>query len=148
MCVCVCKINTISGNAFLLECIVTRMNQVSVWIMVGICQQISILLVSEPARKVEHCFLFCHSSEFYLKQWNFWILTQVSKALLAEYIAAQKRGKPFKALGLEHMNKPCPVIPSQLTSSTLQCSQFQVDLISQIQWFMFKQYQKHHWIVF
>ncbi|CAN6572956.1 unnamed protein product [Malus baccata var. baccata] len=33
---------------------------------------------------------------------------------------AQKRGKPFKALELEHMNKPRPVIPSQLTSSTLQ----------------------------
>ncbi|XP_068345782.1 acyl-coenzyme A oxidase 3, peroxisomal-like [Pyrus communis] len=55
------------------------------------------------------------------------LMQQVSKALLAEYIAAQKRGKPFKALGLEHMNKPCPVIPSQLTSSTLQCSQFQMD---------------------
>lgn len=55
------------------------------------------------------------------------LMQQVSKALLAEYIAAQKRGKPFKALGLEHMNKPCPVIPSQLTSSTLQCRQFQMD---------------------
>ncbi|KAM1189507.1 hypothetical protein ACFX13_026002 [Malus domestica] len=55
------------------------------------------------------------------------LMQQVSKALLAEYIATQKRGKPFKALGLEHMNKPCPVIPSQLTSSTLQCSQFQMD---------------------
>ncbi|KAH0983187.1 hypothetical protein GBA52_010364 [Prunus armeniaca] len=55
------------------------------------------------------------------------LMQQVSKALLAEYIAAQKRSKPFKALGLEHMNKPCPVIPSQLTSSTLQSSQFQMD---------------------
>ncbi|KAL6286388.1 hypothetical protein ACE6H2_010778 [Prunus campanulata] len=53
------------------------------------------------------------------------LMQQVSKALLGEYIAAQKRSKPFKALGLEHMNKPCPVIPSQLTSSTLQSSQFQ-----------------------
>ncbi|BFG25096.1 hypothetical protein CerSpe_113690 [Prunus speciosa] len=55
------------------------------------------------------------------------LMQQVSKALLGEYIAAQKRSKPFKALGLEHMNKPCPVIPSQLTSSTLQSSQFQMD---------------------
>ncbi|ONI16878.1 hypothetical protein PRUPE_3G127000 [Prunus persica] len=55
------------------------------------------------------------------------LMQQVSKALLAEYIAAHKRSKPFKALGLEHMNKPCPVIPSQLTSSTLQSSQFQMD---------------------
>ncbi|PQP97882.1 acyl-coenzyme A oxidase 3 peroxisomal [Prunus yedoensis var. nudiflora] len=55
------------------------------------------------------------------------LMQQVSKALLGEYIAAQNRSKPFKALGLEHMNKPCPVIPSQLTSSTLQSSQFQMD---------------------
>jgi acyl-CoA oxidase len=54
------------------------------------------------------------------------MLTQVSKALLAEYIAAKKRNKPFKGMGLEHMNNPCPVIPSQLTSSTLRCSKFQV----------------------
>ena len=41
-------------------------------------------------------------------------------------MAAQKRNKPFKGLGLEHMNEACPVIPSQLTSSTLQSCQFQV----------------------
>lgn len=51
---------------------------------------------------------------------------QVSKALLAEYIAAQKTKKPFKGLGLEHMNEACPVIPSHLTSSILHSSQFQV----------------------
>lgn len=51
---------------------------------------------------------------------------QVSKALLAEYIAAKKRNIPFKELGLEHMNKTCPVIPSKLTSSTLRSIQFQV----------------------
>ncbi|KAK9906083.1 hypothetical protein M0R45_000028 [Rubus argutus] len=55
------------------------------------------------------------------------LMQQVSKALLAEFIGAQKRSKPFKALGLEHMNTPCPVIPSQLTSSTLQSIQFQMD---------------------
>uniref|UniRef100_A0A2N9I7S6 Acyl-coenzyme A oxidase n=1 Tax=Fagus sylvatica TaxID=28930 RepID=A0A2N9I7S6_FAGSY len=55
------------------------------------------------------------------------LMQQVSKALLAEYIAAKKRNKPFKGLGLEHMNNPCPVIPSQLTSSTLRCSKFQTD---------------------
>ncbi|CAN6700537.1 unnamed protein product [Malus baccata var. baccata] len=37
------------------------------------------------------------------------LLQQVSKALLLEYIAAQKGGKPFKALELEHMNKPRPM---------------------------------------
>lgn len=55
-----------------------------------------------------------------------YISTQVSKALLAEYIANQKKNKPFKGLGLEHMNKPQPVIPSLLTSSTIRSSQFQV----------------------
>ncbi|PRQ18469.1 putative acyl-CoA oxidase [Rosa chinensis] len=51
----------------------------------------------------------------------------VSKALLAEFITAKKRSKPFKALGSEHMNKPCPVIPSNLTSSALQSLEFQMD---------------------
>ncbi|GJW90309.1 acyl-coenzyme A oxidase 3, peroxisomal-like protein, partial [Tanacetum coccineum] len=31
-------------------------------------------------------------------------------------------------LGLEHLNKPAPVIPSQLTSSTLRTTQFQTDI--------------------
>ncbi|XP_022726557.1 acyl-coenzyme A oxidase 3, peroxisomal-like [Durio zibethinus] len=57
------------------------------------------------------------------------LMQQVSKALLAEYVAAQKRNKVFKGLGLEHMNKPCPLIPSQLTSTTLRCSQFQMDAL-------------------
>ncbi|KAF3443209.1 hypothetical protein FNV43_RR12890 [Rhamnella rubrinervis] len=55
------------------------------------------------------------------------LMQQVSKALLGEYMAAQKRNKPFKGFGLEHMNEACPVIPSQLTSSTLQNCQFQMD---------------------
>ncbi|CAN1230130.1 Acyl-coenzyme A oxidase 3, peroxisomal [Linum perenne] len=54
------------------------------------------------------------------------LMQQVSKALLAEYIAATKRNKPFKGLGLEYMNDPWPVIPSQLTSNTLRSSQFQI----------------------
>ncbi|OMP10220.1 hypothetical protein COLO4_04707 [Corchorus olitorius] len=57
------------------------------------------------------------------------LMQQVSKALLAEYLAAQKKNKAFKGLGLEHMNKPCPVIPSQLTIATLRCSQFQMDAL-------------------
>ncbi|MFQ6620815.1 hypothetical protein Gotur_001604 [Gossypium turneri] len=60
---------------------------------------------------------------------NFLLMQLVSKALFAEYMAAQKRNKVFKGLGLEHMNKPCPVIPSQLTSTTLRCSQFQMDVL-------------------
>ncbi|XP_072982030.1 acyl-coenzyme A oxidase 3, peroxisomal-like [Typha latifolia] len=56
------------------------------------------------------------------------LMQQVSKALLAEYMAVQKRKKPFKGLGLEHMNTPCPVIPENLTSSTLRSSTFQTDI--------------------
>lgn len=56
------------------------------------------------------------------------LMQQVSKALLAEYVAAKKRNKPFKELGLEHMNSSCPVIPAQLTSSNLRSTQFQNDI--------------------
>ncbi|KAL2483403.1 Acyl-coenzyme A oxidase 3 [Forsythia ovata] len=56
------------------------------------------------------------------------LMQQVSKALLAEYVAAKKRNKPFKELGLEHMNRSCPVIPAQLASSTLRSTQFQNDI--------------------
>ncbi|WCJ30873.1 Acyl-coenzyme A oxidase 3 peroxisomal [Euphorbia peplus] len=55
------------------------------------------------------------------------LMQQVSKALFGEYLAAKKKNKPFKGLGLEHMNRPCPVIPAQLTSSMLRSSQFQMD---------------------
>ncbi|XP_031273941.1 acyl-coenzyme A oxidase 3, peroxisomal-like isoform X1 [Pistacia vera] len=55
------------------------------------------------------------------------LMQQVSKALLAEYVAAKKRNNTFKGLGLEHMNKPCPIISSQLTSSLLRSRQFQMD---------------------
>ncbi|MBA0592698.1 hypothetical protein Gorai_009673, partial [Gossypium raimondii] len=61
--------------------------------------------------------------------WSNMQILQVSKALFAEYMAAQKPNKAFKGLGLEHMNKPCPVIPSQLTTTTLRCSQFQMDVL-------------------
>ncbi|KAJ9170880.1 hypothetical protein P3X46_018944 [Hevea brasiliensis] len=54
------------------------------------------------------------------------LMQQVSKALLAEYVATQKKKKPFKGLGLEHMNEPCPIIPSQLTSTVLRSTQFQI----------------------
>lgn len=56
------------------------------------------------------------------------LMQQISKALFAEYVACQKKNKPFSGLGLEHMNKPLPVIPSQLTSSTVRSSEFQIDL--------------------
>ncbi|KAK1412129.1 hypothetical protein QVD17_33127 [Tagetes erecta] len=56
------------------------------------------------------------------------LMQQISKALLAEFLAAKKRNKPIKGLGLEHLNKPAPVIPTQLTSSTLRTSQFQTDI--------------------
>ncbi|KAK4799251.1 hypothetical protein SAY86_024616 [Trapa natans] len=55
------------------------------------------------------------------------LMQQISKALFAEYVNAKKRNKPFKGLGLEHMNGPSPVIPSQLSSHTLRNKQFQMD---------------------
>ncbi|KAL4273814.1 hypothetical protein GQ457_13G006260 [Hibiscus cannabinus] len=57
------------------------------------------------------------------------LMQQVSKALFAEYIAVRRRNKGFKALGLGHMNKNRPVIPSQLTSTALRCSEFQMDAL-------------------
>ncbi|XP_054816579.1 acyl-coenzyme A oxidase 3, peroxisomal-like [Prosopis cineraria] len=59
---------------------------------------------------------------------NHVLMQQVSKALLAEYIANQKKNKPFAGLGLEYMNKPQPVIPSLLTSSTIRSNQYQIDM--------------------
>lgn len=59
---------------------------------------------------------------------NHVLMQQVSKALLGEYISAKRKKTPFKGLGLEHMNKSCPVIPSQVTSSTLRSQQFQIDV--------------------
>lgn len=59
---------------------------------------------------------------------NHVLMQQVSKALIAEYIAAQKRKKPFKGLGLEHMNDPRPIIPAELTSSILRSINFQMDI--------------------
>ncbi|CAH1416627.1 unnamed protein product [Lactuca virosa] len=56
------------------------------------------------------------------------LMQQVSKALLVEILAAKKRNKPIKVLGLEHLNKPTPVILSHLTSSTLRTSQQQIDI--------------------
>ncbi|MFS8021197.1 putative acyl-CoA oxidase [Helianthus anomalus] len=56
------------------------------------------------------------------------LMQQVSKALLAEFLAAKKRNKPIKGLGLEHLNKPVPIIPSHLTSSILRTTQFQTDI--------------------
>ncbi|KAF0903612.1 hypothetical protein E2562_028173 [Oryza meyeriana var. granulata] len=54
------------------------------------------------------------------------LMQQVSKALHAEFLAAKRKKQPFKGLGLEHLNGPCPVIPDYLTSGTLRSSSFQV----------------------
>ncbi|KAJ4976191.1 hypothetical protein NE237_001297 [Protea cynaroides] len=56
------------------------------------------------------------------------LMQQVSKTLLAEYISAQKRKRPFQGFGLEHMNDPSPVIPAQLSSSVLRSTKFQMDI--------------------
>ncbi|VFQ64461.1 unnamed protein product [Cuscuta campestris] len=57
------------------------------------------------------------------------LMQQVSKALLAEYVAAKRTNKPFKGLGLEHMNESSPVIPLQLTSDSLRSTRFQSDIL-------------------
>ncbi|KAI7734247.1 hypothetical protein M8C21_011560 [Ambrosia artemisiifolia] len=59
---------------------------------------------------------------------NYVLMQQISKALLKEISAAKRRNKPVKGLGLEHLNKPAPIIPSRLTSSTLRTAQFQTDI--------------------
>ncbi|XP_009783430.1 acyl-coenzyme A oxidase 3, peroxisomal isoform X3 [Nicotiana sylvestris] len=56
------------------------------------------------------------------------LMQQVSKALLGEYVTAKRSKKPFKGLGLEHMNNSRPVVPSQLKSSAMRQSQFQNDI--------------------
>ncbi|XP_055807401.1 acyl-coenzyme A oxidase 3, peroxisomal-like isoform X1 [Solanum dulcamara] len=56
------------------------------------------------------------------------LMQQVSKALFGEYVAAKRSKKPFKGLGLEHMNASRPVISSTLTSSTMRQAQFQNDI--------------------
>ncbi|XP_020261803.1 acyl-coenzyme A oxidase 3, peroxisomal-like isoform X2 [Asparagus officinalis] len=56
------------------------------------------------------------------------LMQQVSKALLAEYIAAQRKKSPFKVLGLEHMNDPCPIISDNLTGCSLRSIKFQTDV--------------------
>ncbi|KAG2324060.1 hypothetical protein Bca52824_006788 [Brassica carinata] len=53
------------------------------------------------------------------------------QALFADYVSCKKRNKPFKGLGLEHMNSSRPVLPTQLTSSILRCSQFQSHQLSE-----------------
>ncbi|GKE80094.1 acyl-coenzyme A oxidase 3, peroxisomal-like protein, partial [Tanacetum coccineum] len=53
------------------------------------------------------------------------LMQQVSKALLAEFMAAKKRNIPINCFGLEHLNKPVPIIPSYLTSSTIRNAEFQ-----------------------
>lgn len=57
------------------------------------------------------------------------LMQQVSKILLAEYMATQKKQQPFKGWGLEHMNGPRPVLPAQWTSSNLRSSQFQTEIL-------------------
>nr|CAD1825976.1 unnamed protein product [Ananas comosus var. bracteatus] len=56
------------------------------------------------------------------------LLQQVSKALLGEYVVAQKRKIPLRGLGLEHINEPCPDIHENLTSSILRSFKFQTDI--------------------
>lgn len=56
------------------------------------------------------------------------LMQQVSKALLSEYMSVKKMNRPYKGLGLEHMNGLCPVIASNLTALAVRSSQFQMDI--------------------
>eukprot|EP00271_Cylindrocystis_brebissonii_P008928 TRINITY_DN23463_c0_g1_i1.p1 TRINITY_DN23463_c0_g1~~TRINITY_DN23463_c0_g1_i1.p1 ORF type:complete len:695 (-),score=132.58 TRINITY_DN23463_c0_g1_i1:105-2189(-) len=58
------------------------------------------------------------------------LMQQVSKALLGDFIAAHKKGRPLKGMGLEHMNGPRPnlVEGGDLTSAVLRSSDFQLTL--------------------
>lgn len=57
------------------------------------------------------------------------LMQQVSKALLADYLAAKQKGKPMKGMGLEHINGPAPVIPEELNKTTLRDPGFQLALL-------------------
>ncbi|XP_071705503.1 acyl-coenzyme A oxidase 3, peroxisomal-like [Rutidosis leptorrhynchoides] len=69
-----------------------------------------------------------HDVQLTLEGDNNILMQQVSKVLLMKVLAAKKRNKLIKGLGLEHLNTPAPMIPTQLTSSTLRTSQFQNDI--------------------
>ncbi|GJW32260.1 acyl-coenzyme A oxidase 3, peroxisomal-like protein, partial [Tanacetum coccineum] len=69
-----------------------------------------------------------HDVQLTLEGDNNVLMQQVSKTLLMEILAAKKRNKPINCLGLEHLNKPAPIIPSRLTSLTLRTAQFQTDI--------------------
>uniref|UniRef100_A0A7I4CTY5 Acyl-coenzyme A oxidase n=1 Tax=Physcomitrium patens TaxID=3218 RepID=A0A7I4CTY5_PHYPA len=56
------------------------------------------------------------------------LMQQVSKALLADYVSAKRRGKPLKGMGLEHINGSAPVVPEELNRSALRDSKFQLAL--------------------
>nr|CAD1818500.1 unnamed protein product [Ananas comosus var. bracteatus] len=56
------------------------------------------------------------------------LMQQVSKALLREYVVAQKKKIPLRRLGLEHINEPCPDIHENLTSSILRSFKFQTNI--------------------
>jgi acyl-CoA oxidase len=56
------------------------------------------------------------------------LVQQVSKALLGDYFSAQRKGKPLKGLGFEHINGPCPIIPSVLDRNVLRNKNFQLAL--------------------
>nr|XP_043625835.1 acyl-coenzyme A oxidase 3, peroxisomal-like [Erigeron canadensis] len=69
-----------------------------------------------------------HDVQLTLEGDNNVLMQQVSKALLMEMVAAKKRNKEIQGMGLEHLNKPAPIIPSQLTSSALRTAQLQTDI--------------------
>lgn len=56
------------------------------------------------------------------------LMQQVSKALFGEYMAAKRKNKPFKELGLEHMNSASPTVPQRLSGSTSRSAKFQTDI--------------------
>ncbi|KAJ8763753.1 hypothetical protein K2173_003535 [Erythroxylum novogranatense] len=56
------------------------------------------------------------------------LMQQVSKSLLGEYLASQKKNKPIKSFGLDHMNSPSSVFSSQFSTTSMRSSQFQINM--------------------
>lgn len=57
------------------------------------------------------------------------LMQQVSKALLRDYVAARRKGRPIKGMGLEHLNGPRPVMSKELNSTMLRGFRFQLSLL-------------------
>lgn len=56
------------------------------------------------------------------------LMQQVSKALLGDYMTANRKGKPLRGMGMEHVNGPSPVLPREFTRDVLRDGDFLLTL--------------------